>query len=59
MANLAFTFESTGRHSAAVDLLRSCVTKQQRILGPAHPNTVSNFDTLLAWETGNVVIKIQ
>lgn len=57
MANLAFTFESTGRRSQAIDLLRTCVTKQQRILGPAHPDTISNSDTLLAWETEYLAIK--
>ncbi|KAJ5455845.1 uncharacterized protein N7458_004109 [Penicillium daleae] len=56
MANLVFT-ESTGRRSEAIDLLRTCVTKRQRILGPAHPDTVSNSDTLLAWETEDLAIK--
>lgn len=52
MANLAFTLQSAGRHSQAIDLLRTCVAKQQQILGPAHPNTESNSITLLKWETG-------
>ncbi|KAJ5464316.1 uncharacterized protein N7458_000002 [Penicillium daleae] len=56
MANLAFTLKSTGRRSEAIDLLRTYVTKQQRILGPAHPHTVSNSDTLLAWETEDLAI---
>jgi hypothetical protein len=47
MANLAFTFESVGRRSVGIDLLRTCVDKQRRILGPAHPDTVSNSDALL------------
>ncbi|CAI7582939.1 unnamed protein product [Penicillium pancosmium] len=51
MANLAITLESTGRRSEAISLLRTCVAKQQQILGPAHPYTVSNTDTLLVWET--------
>lgn len=58
IANLAFTLESTGRRSVALDLLRICVTKQQRIIGPAHPYTTSISDILLAWETGNLAIEI-
>lgn len=58
MANLAFTFESIGRRSEAIDLLRTCVIEQQRILGPAHSDTVSNSDTLLARETGDLAIEI-
>jgi hypothetical protein len=42
MANLAFMFESTGCLSEAIGFLTTCVTNQQRILGPAHRNTVSN-----------------
>jgi hypothetical protein len=57
MANLAFTLESTSRHAEAIDLLRTCVAKQQRILGPAHPHTVSNSNTLLEWETGDLAIE--
>jgi hypothetical protein len=56
MANLAFTFESTGRRSEAINLLRTCVIKQQRILGPAHHDAVSNSDTLLTWETEDQAI---
>lgn len=57
MANLAFTFEFTGLRSEAINLLRTCVIKQQRILGPAHYDTVSNPDTLLTWETEDLAIK--
>ncbi|CAI7622755.1 unnamed protein product [Penicillium pancosmium] len=57
MANLAFTLKSTGRCLEAIDLLRTCLVKQQRILGPAHPHALSNSDTLLAWETGGLVIE--
>jgi hypothetical protein len=49
MANLAFTWESTGRHAEAIDLLKICVAKQQKILGPAHPQAVFISKTLLKW----------
>ncbi|CAG8108440.1 unnamed protein product [Penicillium nalgiovense] len=57
MANLAFTWESTGQHAEAIDLLRACVVKQQRVLGLAHPDTVSTEDTLLEWETAHLTRK--
>ena len=57
MANLAFTWESTGRNADAIDLLRPCVIKQdQRILGPTHPQISSNSETLLEWETRHLSI---
>ncbi|KAJ5552299.1 hypothetical protein N7494_001677 [Penicillium frequentans] len=52
MANLAKIWKNTGRHAEAVDLLTTCVAKEQRILGPVHPYTVSDTKTLLEWETG-------
>ncbi|KAJ5700894.1 hypothetical protein N7493_011940 [Penicillium malachiteum] len=54
MANLAFTWEATGQHSKAIDLLRACVAKEQRVLGPTHPDTVSDAETLLKWETAHL-----
>jgi hypothetical protein len=56
MANLAFTWESTGQHTKAIDLLRICLVKQQRVLGPAHPHTVSNDNMLLEWETAHLTM---
>jgi len=47
MAELDFTLQSAGQHSQAIGLLRSCVAKQQQILGPSHPDTKSNCVTLL------------
>ncbi|KAJ6002314.1 hypothetical protein N7499_001820 [Penicillium canescens] len=57
MANLAFTWESIGQHAKAIDLLRTYVVKQQRVLGLAHPDTVSNNNTLLEWETAYLTMK--
>lgn len=50
-ANLAFTWKSAGRKATAINLLRICVAKQQLIIGPGHPHTVSNSNTLLEWKT--------
>lgn len=36
MTNLAFTWKSIGRTANAIDLLRGCVAKQQRVIGPGH-----------------------
>lgn len=51
MANLAFTWKSAGQQANAINLLRLCVAKQQLIIGRGHPNTVTNSNTLLEWET--------
>jgi hypothetical protein len=51
MANLAFTWRSSGHDAQAINLLRNCVVKQKRILGLSHPDTLSNAETLLEWET--------
>lgn len=50
-ANLAFTWKSAGRKATAINLLRIRIAKQQLIIGPGHPHTVSNSNTLLEWET--------
>ena len=57
MANLAFTWESTGQHTKAINLLRTCVVKQRRVLGPTHPDTIFNDNTLLEWETTHLATK--
>jgi hypothetical protein len=57
MANLAFTWECIGQHAKAIDLLRTCVVNQQRVLGPSHPDTVSNDNMLLEWETAHITMK--
>lgn len=57
MAELASTFKSAGRRSEAIDLLRTCVAKQQQLLGLGHPDSISNSDTLLAWEAEDPTIK--
>jgi hypothetical protein len=51
MANLASTWKSTCRSAGAVELLRTCIVKQQLTIGLGHPDTVSNSNTLLEWET--------
>lgn len=55
-ANLAFTWKSAGQQANACNLLRICVAKQQLIIGPGHPDTVSNSNTLLEWETEELSI---
>ncbi|CAG7930460.1 unnamed protein product [Penicillium olsonii] len=57
MASLAYTWNSMGQHTQAIDLLRECATKRQRVLGSAHPRTISNYETLLKWETEHLHIK--
>ncbi|CAG8067062.1 unnamed protein product [Penicillium nalgiovense] len=51
MANLAFTWKSSGHDAEARSLLRECLTKQTQTLGLHHHTTLSNSETLLAWET--------
>lgn len=49
MPNHAFT-EFTGRQVNSLDLLKTCVAKQQLIIGPAHPDTVQ-FQQLAGMES--------
>ncbi|KAL2859775.1 P-loop containing nucleoside triphosphate hydrolase protein [Aspergillus lucknowensis] len=51
MGNLAFTWKYSGHNTRALGLLGDCLAKQRRILGPNHPDTVSNAQTLLEWKT--------
>ncbi|KAJ5140331.1 hypothetical protein N7448_003739 [Penicillium atrosanguineum] len=51
MANLAFTWKSSGNDAEAVKLLRDCLVKQQQTLGQNHPDTLSTSEALLEWET--------
>jgi hypothetical protein len=56
MANLAFTWKSSGHDAEAISLLRNCLAKQKQILSLNHPNTLSNSATLLEWETEDLNI---
>ncbi|OQE13668.1 hypothetical protein PENSTE_c049G06369, partial [Penicillium steckii] len=56
MANLAFTWKSSGHDAHAIDLLRECLSKRKQKLGLDHPHTLSTSGTLLAWETDNLKI---
>jgi hypothetical protein len=51
MASLALIRKSSGKTADAIDLLRDCLAKQKHTIGPNHPHAVSNFETLLGWET--------
>ncbi|CAG8345696.1 unnamed protein product [Penicillium salamii] len=51
MANLAFTWKSSGHDAEAISLLRESLTKQKQTLGLSHPTTLSNSETLSEWET--------
>ncbi|KAJ5610368.1 hypothetical protein N7510_007087 [Penicillium lagena] len=50
MANLAFTWKSSGHNTQAFDLLRDCLSKQKQILGLNHHHALSNSRTLMEWE---------
>ncbi|KAL2782474.1 hypothetical protein BJX66DRAFT_320644 [Aspergillus keveii] len=51
MANLAFTWKSSGYNTRALGLLKDCLAKQNQVLGLNHPDTISNSQILLEWET--------
>jgi hypothetical protein len=51
MASLALTWKASGKTADAIDLLRDCLAKQKHTVGINHPHAVSNFETLLGWET--------
>ena len=51
-AILTFTWKSIGRHTDAIDLLRSCILKQRQIISPAHSYPAFNPNDLLEWEIG-------
>ena len=51
MANLSLTWKSSGRNTEAIEILRSCLAKQEQILGMNRPDNLSNSETLLEWET--------
>lgn len=50
MNNLAFTWESLGRQSEALDLMRKCVSIRRGVLGAHHPHYLSSLDALNSWE---------
>ena len=50
MANLAFTWKSSGHTTQALDLLRNCVIRQKKIQGLNHHLTLSTSENLLKWE---------
>lgn len=50
MTNLAFIWKSTGKTADAINLLKDCLAKQNRALGPNHPDARSNYKALLEWE---------
>ncbi|KAL4745969.1 hypothetical protein BDW72DRAFT_207750 [Aspergillus terricola var. indicus] len=51
MASLAFTWKSSGKDAEAINLLRDCLARQKQTIGPNHPNTISNSEALIKWET--------
>ncbi|KAK3338064.1 hypothetical protein B0H65DRAFT_477643 [Neurospora tetraspora] len=51
MANLAFTWNSQGRHEDALALMQDCVEARQRVLGPEHPDTLSSLATVSKWSS--------
>lgn len=51
MANLTFTWKSSGKTADAINMLKVCINKQKQTIGPNHPHAVSNSKTLLRWET--------
>ena len=56
MANLAFTWKSSGHDAEAINLLRDCLAKQKQTHGLNHPITLYNSETLLEWETEGLYI---
>ncbi|KAJ5946197.1 hypothetical protein N7454_003036 [Penicillium verhagenii] len=51
MECLALTWKSWGhRDTKAINLLKICIEKQTKTLGPNHPDTLSNAEQLLEWE---------
>ncbi|KAJ5094355.1 hypothetical protein N7456_010216 [Penicillium angulare] len=50
MSSLAHTWKALGQETKAIDLLRICVEKQRQILGPDHPDTQGEIETLGEWE---------
>ncbi|KAK3947443.1 hypothetical protein QBC32DRAFT_224161, partial [Pseudoneurospora amorphoporcata] len=51
MANLAFTWNSQGRHEDALALMQDCVEARERVFGPEHPDTLSSLATVSEWST--------
>ncbi|CAI7579279.1 unnamed protein product [Penicillium bialowiezense] len=51
MSRLAKTWNDMGRFADAIDLLRDCVNREERVRGPTHPKTLAHSETLLEWET--------
>lgn len=49
MANIAFTWKSSGRNAEAIELLRTCLGKREQILGLNHPDTLNTSSALLEW----------
>ncbi|KAJ5612041.1 hypothetical protein N7510_005235 [Penicillium lagena] len=50
MANLAFTWKSSGQDAEAISLLRNCLAKQEQTLGLNNPETLANSEALAKWE---------
>ncbi|KAJ5496696.1 hypothetical protein N7463_008683 [Penicillium fimorum] len=51
MTNLAFTWKFSDQSANALGLLLACLAKQDKALGPNHPQTLSNLEALLESET--------
>jgi hypothetical protein len=51
MHNLAFTWESQGRHADALSLMEDCAQARRRVLGEEHPYTLSSLAAVGKWSS--------
>ncbi|KAL3468778.1 hypothetical protein BJX99DRAFT_242721, partial [Aspergillus californicus] len=50
MHNLAYTYNSIGKHGKASELMTQCATLRGRNIGPTHPDTLSSSNALTKWQ---------
>ncbi|KAL2803369.1 hypothetical protein BJX63DRAFT_440189 [Aspergillus granulosus] len=50
MHNLAYTYNSMGKHTEASELMTQCAALRAKNIGPTHPHTLFSRDALKEWQ---------